>query len=303
MRIAKLPYSIGGQFITAMLGGIMILGGPGCQSVQFGGDGQDSVDLSNPTGFLINTDAAAKVLGGLRLVDGKSAFAYGTFKDDGTIETLDAAVLRDAEGKEASAVFGQFSGKTLLKSATSFDGSRVDISYDTVTDTRLAGQIHMHFAGLEDTHTIAFDVDLLEALAELARKIEELTGIQISTNPLPDDPETGKLIQSALDSGALDKYGANSPVALSLFVFSFQYGFASVGFFMVKLMGRIMEAMIHFYVDLVVAATKVMIIAFCTPFIIMGEIMRAAFDHPVFVFNFTLLNPDIVIIPGRPDDD
>lgn len=303
MRIAKLPFSIGGQFITAMLGGIMILGGPGCQSVQYGGGGpSDPVELSNPTGFLINTDAAAKVLGGLRLADGNSAFAYGSFKNDGTIETLDAAVLRNAEGKEASAVFGQYSGKTLLKSAASFDGSRVDITYDTVTDTRLAGRIDMHFASLEDTHTIAFDVDLLEALAELARRIEEATGIRISLAPLPD-PETAKLVQSALDSGALGKMDAQAQFVFSLFVFSFQYGFASVGFFLVKLMGRLMEAMIHFYVDLVVAATRVMIIAFCTPFIILGEIMRAAFDHPVFVFNFTLLNPDIVIIPVRPDDD
>jgi hypothetical protein len=299
--IAKLPHSIGGQFITALLGGIMILGGPGCQTVQM--DGQDNVDLTNPTGFLINTDSAAKVLGGLRLVDGKSAFAYGTFKEDGTIETLDAAVLRDADGNEASAVFGQYSGKTLLKSATSFDGSRVDVTYDTVTDTRLAGHIDMKFAQLDETHTIAFDVDLLEALAELARKIEEMTGIQISTNPLPDDPETGKLIKAALDAGALDKYGAQSPLAFSLFVFSFQYGFASCGFFLVKLMGRLMEAMIHFYLNLVVAATRVMVVAFCTPFIIMGEMMRVVFDHPVFVFNFTLINPEIVIIPGPPGDD
>jgi hypothetical protein len=302
MRVTQLPFSIGGQFITAILGGILIIGGPGCQTVQLDGTGQGSVDLTNPTGFLINTDASGKVLGGLRLADGNSAFAYGAFKPDGTIETLDAAVLRNAQGQEASANFGKYSGKTLLKSAISFDGSRLDITYDVVTDTRLAGHVDMKFAALDETHTIAFDVDLLEALAELARKIEELTGIKISTNPLPDDPETGKLIQSALDAGAFDKYGANSPAALSLFVFTFQYGFASCGFFLVKLMGRIMEAMIHFYLNLVVAATRVMIIAFCTPFIILGEMMRVVFDHPVFVFNFTLLNPDIVIIPGFPHD-
>lgn len=303
MGLTRLPFSVPGQFITALLGGIMILGSPGCDGIQLGNLGQFTTTVSkNPIGFLINTDTASNVLGGIRLDDGSSAYAYGSFKGDGTIDTLTAAVLRDAEGKEASALFDQYSGKTLLKSATSFDGSRVDITYDVVSDTRLTGHVDVFFAEINETHTVNFDVDLLEALAELAQRIEELTGIPISTTPLPDQ-KTAKLVQDELASGMFGKDAAHSQLFFSLYVFSFQYAFANVGLFFIKLMGHVMEAMVHVLVGVVVAVTRVMIVAMCTPFILLGEMFRLAFDHTAIAVNFsTQLDPDVVFIPGQPGD-
>ena len=76
----------------------------------------------NPLGFLINTDTDSNVLGGIRLADGRSVYVYGTFKNDGNIDEITGAVLRDTDGSEAGVVFEN--GRPV--SAYGFDGTTVD---------------------------------------------------------------------------------------------------------------------------------------------------------------------------------
>src|SRR5712671_3520720 len=100
MRALMSPYSISGQLITALLAGVMIIGPAGCNGYQVSLNGVTTT-MTNPFGFLINTDTTSDLLGTLRLTDGNAVFVYGTRDSDGNVADVQAAVLRNADGHEA----------------------------------------------------------------------------------------------------------------------------------------------------------------------------------------------------------
>ncbi|MEK6642614.1 MAG: hypothetical protein AABZ08_01795 [Planctomycetota bacterium] len=267
MRVSRLPYSLAGQLTTALLGGVMAIGAPGCNgfTLNIGSGGV----VTNSLGFLLNTDTSSDLLGALRLEDGNSVYVYGTHGPDGNIGDVQAAVIRDAAGNESSV---NFDGG-LLSKAKGSDGSTIAVTYDERTTARLRGHMDLVFAGADpgaENQRVDFDIDLTQALADFADQFKQVTGIDISSTPPPPNPGGGRAIVNDYVSRA----GKSVDNSQLIFVFApfFVYGFAGLGYLMVQVMARCIEVMVH----TIVAVSKAVIVAAFSPFILMGEILRGA---------------------------
>jgi|CXWL01.1.fsa_nt_gi hypothetical protein len=293
MRAWRQPASLPRWVISSYQISILAIGSAGCAN--FNLNQLFTPPPANPIGFLINTDSKSDVLGGIRLADGRSVYAYGTFKPDGNVNEITAAVIREADGKESSILFDG----GLISEANGADGSTLKVAYDERTETRLRGHVDIFFAPINETHTINFDADLLQAAADLAQQVEQFTGLKVSNKPPPEDPGSKLAIADALVTPAM-KDAANSQFIFA-FIGVFQYSFAAVGFACVQLMATLVRVMVEVLVGVVVALTRAIVIAVCTPFILLGEIMRSAVSQGTFLINFSLdIDPLVVIIPRRP---
>jgi hypothetical protein len=294
MRVWKISASsMFGWVISSYQISILAIGSAGCAN--FNLNQLLAEPPANPFGFLINTDTSSDTLGGVRLADGRSVFAYGSFKANGNINEITSAVIREVDGKESSIIFDG----GLISQATGADGSTFNVTYDERTDTRLRGHVDIFFAPINETHTINFDADLLQAAADLAAQVEQFTGLKVSTKPPPEDPSDKLALADSLVTPAM-KDAANSQFIFA-FVGVFQYSFAAIGFACVQLMATLVRVMVQVLVGVVVALTRAIVVAVCTPFILLGEIMRSAVSHAAFFINFSLqIDPLVVIIPRRP---
>lgn len=278
------PFTIRGQLITALLAGILIIGPAGCNGFSGLGGGTSS---TTQFGFLMNTDTSSDLLGTLRLDDGNNVFVYGTHDSSGNVADVQAAVLRNAKGEEADV---NLDGGLLTK-AKGFDGSTLFITYDERSTQHVRGHADIFFAGADTANqnqTLNFDIDLQKLLADLAAQVKTATGIDISTLLPPKEPQKSKL-PDALAQGKGDNADA-----IIVFAPFFVYAFATAGYFMVELMGQMVQLMVQTYVVL----AKAVIVAAFAPFILMGEILRGCVGLPVFSTNIAGLGG--VIIPRRP---
>ncbi len=297
MSLLRLHRTFAGTLVTAFSLSIMAVGQGGCNTLSLTGL-QQADAAGNPLGFLINTDTAGNTLGGIRLADGRSVYVYGTFENNGNINEITGAVLRDTDGREAGVVFEN--GRPV--SAYGFDGTTVDITYEEVSTTRLKGRVDVHFADSkvaeEDRdQTIDFDVDLEQAAADLAQHVADVLGLTVSdaeppTAPdgrarLPDDPSTpfGK----DLSRSQLFLY----------FVPFYQFAFMSIGFACMQVMVQLVAVLVSTMVGVVLTLTKAIIIAAFSPFIIMCEMMRMVFGMATVAIDFDL-EIDVGLVPRHP---
>jgi hypothetical protein len=224
-------------------------------------------DLSEFYGLIINSDVSSNLLGGIRLESGETVSLYGRFNADGGIQELEEVVYADAQGQESSLQFA--SGRPIL--ALLHDGSRVDVTYDEVTPTRLTGIVKVFIAGTGETHEAPFEVDLEIALAQLAEMVEDLTGGGVQIAEQAGASTTARLA----DTMAMSKNGdVRQQIGLGHLLFGAII--AGAGFLMVCSMVQMMDAMLL----VVEASMHVMIVAIFMPLIIMGEICRLAAGEP-----------------------
>jgi hypothetical protein len=224
-------------------------------------------------GMLINSNTASNVLGGIQLRDGRSAYLYGSFAEDGSVQELTEAVIEEADGGMSSL---KFENGRPAKAVTS-GGSTVDITYEEATAQRLKGEVVVFVASNGETLTLPFDIDLEKAAAEIAQIVEDLTGVEISEAEPPEEPED---IEQArlITSGGVKSDRAEVGVAVGLLM---AFTFATAGFLLVTVMTQMMQA-----IALAVAATlQALIYAIFLPFIILGELMRMAVTQPLLTIN------------------
>lgn len=275
MRLWRMPHTVAGQLLIALLGGVLIVGPSGCANNFSVGD------LASSFGVFLNTDVASGILGAIRLASGESAFVFGSHKADGQIEEITGAVLVDAQDRRADVSFEH--GR--LKHASSFDGSTLDVTYDEVTSTRLAGRVDLFFAqapAADQNQSVAFDVDLEQAAAELAATVWNLLTLSISDAEPPDDPLAGK---PRLDDAGLHKDDASQVVLFAAFHVS---AFAAIGYAMVQIVTGCVRAVMNLVVGLVSAITKTVVFAVFTPFMVLGDVLRSAVINPIITLNFDL---------------
>jgi hypothetical protein len=291
MRACR-PGTLPGCLILAALASALILGQPGCTGFQLGGLPGGS---ASTLGFLINTDTASDILGAVRLADGSAVYAYGTFLPDGNIGELQAAVLVSAAGQEAAITFEN----GLARKARGFDGSTLNITYDEISPQRLRGRVDLFFAAAapgEQNQSIAFDVDLLQAAADLAQQVQQLTGLTISAQPPPQDPNGRAIVPAP----AGPKTAGQSQLIL-VFAPFYQHAIATAGYIVVQVMARLVDVLVRTVATVVVSLTRVVIVAVCSPFILLGDIMRAAATQPILAVNLAVrLALAGVTIPRRP---
>lgn len=293
MRLSGMPYTIPGQLLTAPLAAAMILGSVGCNGLITSLPPGTS---ATTFGLFLNTDTSSDIIGAVRLANGQSVFVFGSFQPDGRVKEITGAVLRDDQGQEAEVTFEN----GLLKSASSFDGSTLNLTYDEVSTQRLKGRADVFLSQVpapDQNQTINFDVDLQQAAADLAQSVRDLTDLDISTAEPPEDPLAApKLRQADPNPGSTNK--ADQSAQVIVFAVFQASAFAAIGFVMVQVMARLVSVMLNLVVGLVAAITRTVVLAVLTPFIIMGDLLRAAVVQPIITVDFDLdLN---VVIPSRP---
>lgn len=293
MRLSRFPYTIPGQLLTAPLGAVMILGSVGCNGLI---TNLPPGAVATTFGVFLNTDTTSDVIGAVRLADGQSVFVFGSFQPDGRVREITGAVLRDDQGQVADVTFEN----GLLKSAGSFDGSTLNLTYDEVNAQRLKGRADVFFAQVppaDQNQTIDFDVDLQQAAADLAQSVLDLTGLNVSTAEPPEDPLATTRLRSA-DAGPTAAEKADQSAQVIVFAVFQASAFAAIGFALVQVMARLVSAMVNLVVGLVQAVTRNIVLVVLTPFIVMGDVLRVAVVQPIITIDFDLdLN---IVIPPRP---
>ena len=293
MRLWKIPYSIPGQLLTALLASILILGPAGCTTFT----GNPAGDPNSPFGAFINADASSDILGSVRLPTGESVFVFGSFQPNGLIAEITGAVLVNDQGEQASVVFE--GGR--LAMAGSFDGSTAAFTYEEFTTERLRGTVDLFFASVpapDQNQMIEFDIDLNQAAADLAAMVQQSLGLEISDAEPPPDPLARPRLADAARAG-LPK-DMQSAQLVFLFAQFHVSAFAALGFAMVRLVAHVVEAVMELVVGLVRAITRAVVVAVMTPFILMGDVLRLTVNQPIIILNFDLeFNFDIPLRPHR----
>jgi hypothetical protein len=128
---------------------------------------------------------------------------------------------------------------------------------------------------------VGFDIDLLKTAADVAALVQETTGIEISTDAPPSDSSAARGI-NAKTAGAAVGVKSHAVVILLMPVFV-----AITGFAMVLAMSQIAHAF--------VLAEQVFMVAFLTPFIVMGELMRTAISLPLVPIAYGSVDVHITI--------
>ncbi len=297
MSLLRLHRTIAGPLVTAFSLSIMAVGQGGCNTLSLTGL-QQTDTAGNPLGFLINTDTAGNILGGIRLADGRSVYVYGTFKNDGNIDEITGAVLRDTDGSEAGVVFEN--GRPV--SAYGFDGTTVDITYDEVSPTRLKGRVDIHFADGEVAEedrdqTIDFDVNLEQAAADLAQRVADLLGLTVSDAEPPASPDG----RARLPDDPAAPFGKDLSRSQLFIYFApfYQFAFISVAFACMQVMVQLVAVLVSTMVTVVLTLTEAIIIAAFSPFIIMCEMMRMVFGLATVAIDFSI-EFDVGHIPRHP---
>ncbi len=273
MSAFRLPYSIAGQWVTGTtIVGLLILTS-GCPSVS------DITDGSK-YGVIVNTNLNKDLIGGVRLPNGQSVYAFGSFNENGEVGEITSAVFEDGNGKKFSLSFE--SGRPVR--AVAPDGSRLEITYREVSETWLRGDLAFRPASGE-LYTMPFDIDLQKTAAEVASLVEQLTGIQITTDPPPP---------SSKDRGAARAASRSQRPSVEIIVVPVVL--AVTGFTITTVLGQALED----FARTADAIAEAAILTFLAPFIIMGNVMRLALGQPLVTIDYDR-DGAILNIP-RPED-
>lgn len=273
MSLMRLPFTRAGRCITAITTAAFVFATTGCEGLNIlPGDSTDGF------GVIINTDASKDLIGGVRLASGEAVYAYGTFNDDGTVGEVTACVYQNADGQQATLFFE--SGRP--SRGIGFDGAEIVITYDEVTSTRLKGTAT--YTPTEGAPaTLSFDIDLQQTAAQVAQLVEDLTGLQIADDEPPDESaETAKRLGG-------DPTAQRSVIVLLIPVF-----ISITGFTITLTLSQLMKGFVQ--------AGNVLVIAFLSPFILMGNLMRAAIGLPLVTIQWDATGTPNINIP-RPWDD
>lgn len=279
MRPFRMPFTRIGRIVSGLCATALVFSLASCGGqIDFGGD------PSQFFGLIINADTSGNLLGGIRLESGESISLYGTFNPDGSIKEVEEVVLEDSDGHTSSLQFE--SGRPVL--ALLHDGSRIDITYDEVSSTRLTGTVKVFAAANGQTYEVPFDVDLGLALAQLGQLVEDLTGGAVQID------ETG----GATDSTAKSVAGAQSAKStevrqqLGLGHLLFAGILAGAGYLMLCTMAQVMDTVLAS----VEVTVRPVVVAVFLPIILMSEICRMAVTQPLIVIDIEL---QPTYLPGR----
>lgn len=277
MSLMRMPWTIAGQWVTGVtLVAFFIAGCEGLNITLPPVDGDDKT--GELFGVIVNSDPSTDLLGGVRMRSGEAVYAFGTFQPDGTVGEVTSAVYQNAAGQVARLFFE--SGRPVR--AVGFDGTELIITYTTVTAQRLVGTATYTPAGGTPV-SVSFDVDLQKMASEVAAQVQSLFGLAISTAAPPTLPDstaargTGGLRAKAL-AGEVEVKSSVAIVLVPVFI-------AITGFSIVLVVSQIAQAF--------VTAGNAVVLAFLTPFILMGNLMRAALGQPLVTIDYDPLNPVI----------
>ncbi|HWL95671.1 MAG TPA: hypothetical protein VNT79_19290 [Phycisphaerae bacterium] len=298
MQIRRLSSSAVGHCVISVLCGVQIIGFTGCSTALPPSD----FDPNNPLGLFANSDTSSDTLGAIRLPTGETVFVFGEFFETGLIRDINGAILHDQEGREATATFDN----GFVTSAKSFDDSTLNITYDEISTRHIRGRADLSFSALDEAdreQSTAFDIDLEQAAADLANDVRDLLGIDISDEAPPEDPfGKAKIAEASMlkilenpSSTPMEKVTARAQLVLVLAEFHVA-AFAALGFVLVEIMAKLVGVIFEVMVAVVTVVTQAIVLAMFIPFILLGEVLRAATRQPLFVVDVEV----VLDVPRRP---
>jgi hypothetical protein len=284
MSLMRVPFTLVGRGITGLTLLAFVVATTGCGGVTLpptqngGGDGSDGL-----FGVIVNTDTTKDLLGGLRKSSGEAVYAFGRFNADGTVADVTSVVYQNADGQVARLFLE--SGRPVR--AVGFDGATVEITYAEVSAQRLAGTATYTPADGSAATVTNFDIDLEVTAAEVAATVQDLTGLQIST----DSPPSGADVPSGQGAAAKTAGGAVGVKSHLITAVVVPIAIAVTGFAIVLAVSQIARAF--------VAVGNAMVVVFLLPFIVMGNLMRSAVGQPPITIQYGAANVNINIPPPR----
>ena len=278
MSLMRLPRTILGEWVSGTTIVALIIATCGCNGISPNNPGE-------AYGVLVNTDTSKDLIGGVRMRNGQSTYAFGTFNPDGSVGEVTAVRFENEHGQKATLYFE--SGRPVR--GIGFDGSELLIRYDEVSALFLRGHVTLNLASGE-TYEWDFDIDVQLTAAQIDATIEELTGIDITSDAPPEQPNLSDPGDKSLRTA---KAGRNDSGIVLVVVVPILI--AVSGFTIHLVTGQILEN----FVRTADAIAEAAVLAFLTPFIIMGNIMRLALGQPLVTISYDQGDP-VLNIP-RPD--
>ncbi len=273
MSLMRMPFTIAGRWVTGLTLVAFVAATTGCGGITLPVIGDGGGGSTNDYGVIVNTDISQDLIGGVRMKSGEAVYAFGRFNADGTVAEVTSAVYQDAEGRVATLYLE--SGRPTR--AVGFDGATVEISYTDVSAQRLAGTATYTPAGGAPA-SVDFDIDLQRTAAEVAAQVESLTGLQISTEAPPSEPS---------GAGVSDGGGTNARTAgAAAGVKSHLVGLVLVPVF-IAITGFAIVLAVSQIAQAFVAVGNALVVVFLMPFIVMGNIMRAAVGMPLITIQYS----------------
>jgi len=281
MSVMRMPFTRLGKWVTVLTVLAFVAATTGCGGLTLPSLGNDGSGNGGQFGVIVNTDISKDLIGGVRMSSGEAVYAFGQFNPDGTVAAVTSAVYQNASGQEAKLFLD--SGR--LTRLVGFDGATVDFSYTEVSAQRLAGTAtYTPVSG--SPSVVNFDIDLQQTASQVAALVQNLTGMQISTDAPPSD-------QTAASAKALGgvsaKAGGRSELGI-IVIALVPIFMAITGYAIVLAVSQIMEAF--------VLAEEEVMIAVLTPFILMGDLLRAAVGLTVITIQYG--GPDVPFDIPRP---
>lgn len=278
MSLMRMPFTIAGEWISGITVVAFFIAGTGCAGVDLptgSGDGDGY-------GLIVNTDTSKDLIGGVRTRTSGSVFAFGRFNPNGSIAEVTSVVFENDAGQKATLYF-KFGWPSR---AVGFDGSVLTIDYDEVSAQRLSGQATFTPAGAA-AQSWEFDIDLQQTAAQIADLVEDLTGIEI-TNQNPPNPASSQPADG--DKTMVANKGGRSDSSILVIVIV-PIVLVLTGFAIHISLGQMLKS----FVETADAVGEALMIAFLTPFILMGNLMRLALGQPLVTISYNQGDPTLYI--------
>ena len=263
--------SILGQWVTTFTCLGLIIAPFGCETVTVLQDGKDG-----EFGWFVNADKASDVLLGARATGGESLFAYGTWAPDGEIDEITAILLRDAEGNESFITLE--SGRPVHLQAA--DGSYAHITYNEVSEERLAWTVELYDADTDTAQEFSGEVDLQQALADALAAFTDLTGIEVPEVANPEEENAKGVSRSA------------ETVYYPAFMIPFVYLAYFISFVATQIMTVVYSA--------VALALQATVLAIYAPVLILAQITNGLLLWPVQTVWLAFVFGRMPLIPVSP---
>jgi hypothetical protein len=278
MSLMRMPFTMAGEWISGITVVALIIAGTGCAGVDLpGGDGN-----TDKYGLIVNTDTSKDLIGGVRTRNSGSVFAFGRFNPNGSIAEVTSVVFENGAGKKAT-LFFKFGWPSR---AVGFDGSVMTIDYEEVNAQRLSGTVTFTPVG-GPTRSWEFVIDLQQTAAQIADLVVDLTGIEI-TNQNPPNPSAS---QPADDDKTVVADKSSRSDSSLLVVVVVPIVLVLTGFTIHLTLGQMLKS----FVETADAVGEALMIAFLTPFILMGNLMRLALGQPLVTISYNQGDPTLYI--------
>lgn len=134
--------------------------------------------ISTESGLFINQDLTSKLLMAAKNGDGNSFYVYGTRNSEGNLDEIESISVLTPANESSFVAFE--SGRPVH--AEGPDGSYAHVTYTTVTPDRLAGVVELFDAASGTLTPFPFDIDLGQAVSEIAEQLAQVTGRQLDTS-------------------------------------------------------------------------------------------------------------------------